>query len=154
MKIDRKRIINAQVVIHGDPRGGDPDGRRLLIEEAISKIQTEPETALAKEFLGFKNYAQFGDQRTDCAYGYGPKHGSIVFSIGRQRPFEKNEVLGADDIYYLQCERDFPRFPWKDSQGRDRKLSLYETIHLEGKLLNELQTVSAAIDAAEVEIDG
>jgi hypothetical protein len=36
---------------------------------------------LRKEFIGCKNYDRFTCQRSDHPYGYGPKHGSIVFRI-------------------------------------------------------------------------
>ena len=34
------------------------------------------------EFFGVKVYSGFGEQFCDCSYGYGPRHGSIVFSVG------------------------------------------------------------------------
>jgi len=68
--------------------------REYLIEEAIRLIQQDPENAMRTEYLGIKNYAAFGDQREDHTYGMGPRHGSIVFSIGRDggHPIEPGDV--------------------------------------------------------------
>jgi hypothetical protein len=89
---------------------GNPVGREYLIEEAIGRIQADPAEALKAEYLGIKNYAHFGDQRCDCSYGYGPTHGTIVFSIGRVRgaPLEPDA-----DIQELLRVRDFggPEIP-------------------------------------------
>ena len=54
-----------------------------------SKIVEDAKVELAggggklwEQYLGAKNYDGFGDQREDHRYGYGPRHGSIVFSVG------------------------------------------------------------------------
>lgn len=94
--------------------------RESLVEEAISKIVTNPENPFSKEFLGLKNYAHFSDQRCDCSYGCGPRHGSIVFSIGRQRLKVGAPVpvaFGDDEIYLLECVRDFPGHKIKNRNG-------------------------------------
>jgi len=62
--------------------------REKVIEDAISRLQTDPENAFATGFMGIKNYASFGDQRCDCEYGTGPRHGEIVFSIGRGKDYD------------------------------------------------------------------
>jgi len=77
--------------------------REYLIEEAIRLIQANPETAMKTEYLGIKNYASFGDQREDHTYGMGPRHGTIVFSIGR---CGEAPVL-PEDIDELIRVRDF-----------------------------------------------
>lgn len=59
-------------------------------------------------YFGVKNYSHFGDQREDHQYGYGPKHGHIVFAIGltneaRER-LDKGEKLSpqeTEDALYL-----------------------------------------------------
>jgi len=79
--------------------------RQALIADAIARIQKDPAGAMKTEYLGIKNYASFGDQRTDCSYGMGPRHGSIVFRIGRPRNSD-DTPLGADHIYLLECIRD------------------------------------------------
>lgn len=58
-----------------------------------------------KYYLGVKNYDGFGDQGSDCEYGYGPRHGSIVFSIGLRRDRIGSEISYDERnacIYYLR----------------------------------------------------
>jgi len=77
--------------------------REYLIEEAIALIQKDPENAMKSEYLGIKNYAAFGDQREDHSYGMGPRHGCIVFSIGRENP----HPIEPWDVDELIRVRDF-----------------------------------------------
>jgi len=55
------------------------------VRDAIKQFSTGervgPYKDLWKEFFGTKDYARWIGQRCDCAYGYGPRHGSIVFRI-------------------------------------------------------------------------
>lgn len=106
--INRQRCLQAmkRIEIAGEPRPG-------LIEIAIAAIQNDGTAAMSKQFFGIKNYAAFGDQREDCIYGCGPRHGDIVFRIGRTRGGGV-DVLGADEIYLLECVRDFG--VWEDSE--------------------------------------
>lgn len=79
--------------------------REELIENAISALQNNPDDWAKKMYYGIKNYASFGDQREDHEYGYGPRHGTIVFSIGRGKNFDPSKK----DIYieFLIFFRDF-----------------------------------------------
>ena len=65
---------------------------------------------IVTEYFGVKTYSGFGDQRHDGPYFTGPRHGSIVFSIGlayarRQRiedePLTTEEI--ADALYLLSA---------------------------------------------------
>lgn len=82
--------------INGDVRpGAINDAKRWLAENPAS---------LQKKYVGVKNYASFGDQRCDCEYGLGPRHGAIVFSIGltsecRKRDLTPDEI--EDALYML-----------------------------------------------------
>ncbi len=114
MKIDIERCKRAMenIYMKGLPNEGaasfPQESRGAKIEAAISAIQTDGANALMKQTFGVKNYASFGDQGCDCEYGYGPRHGYIVFEIGRTgKSREKHTVLGADEIYLLECCRDF-----------------------------------------------
>ena len=93
---------------------GRPDGtiRQQAIERAICAIGQDGATAIRDQYIGVKNYAHFGDQREDHPYGYGPKHGTIVFKIGRNRNEGSQAIIGSDEIYLLECVRDFG--PWED----------------------------------------
>ena len=100
--IDRCLIAMQDLCVHGlccTPM------REAALASAIRMIQENPTGALKKGYVGIKNYASFGDQREDHEYGFGPRHGSIVFSIGRRKP-QENITLGADHIYLLECVRD------------------------------------------------
>ena len=100
--VSRCRRAMENVFVYGPPT---TDERFKLIEEAISSIINSRNTMTQKRFC-IKNYAAFGDQREDHKYGYGPKHGSIVFSIERTRN-KINTCLGEDEICLLECVRDF-----------------------------------------------
>lgn len=63
---------------------------------------------LRRKFFGTKDYDRWSDQRCDCAYGYGPRHGTIVFSVGLDRQFRDRWAAGEMDpgdidaaLYYL-----------------------------------------------------
>lgn len=53
-------------------------------------------TKLRTKYIGQKRYGGF-DQREDCRYGYGPRHGSIYQKIGLRNP--KQELSDYD----LEC---------------------------------------------------
>ena len=133
---------------------GHPEGpvRLALIEEAIALIQKDPEGALREERLGVKNYARFGDQRSDHPYGMGPRHGAIVFSIGRE---DVNKPLGQDDIAALLAVRDagkvtVPRGR-RDHRGVDVPLStnLLHAQRVLAKAQRRVDEMRAAIEEAK-----
>jgi len=97
--------------------------REGLIEKAIGLIQEDPQGALQSEYIGMKNYAGFGDQEISCGYGYGPRHGSVVFSIGRAR--EQRPALGEDHIYFLECVRDFEGIELGDEKSATLPSAIY-----------------------------
>lgn len=110
--IDLARCMRAlkNISVSGELIGGP---RFSLLEDAIAAIQHDGAKALREEYMGIKNYAGFGDQREDHKYGYGPRHGHIVFSVRR---LAGSGVLGADEVYLLECVRDFGHV----EQPRDR----------------------------------
>jgi len=152
-KIDIERCAKAMRVlyVHGAPR-------RALIEEAIGLIQKDP-ACLRKGYLGIKNYAHFGDQRHDSNYGYGPTHGSIVFEIGR-RDRDEGPDLGADEIYLLECVRDFGTIKGKRSNlGEEATLNLCDTIkeyldHKNTTIRYEEAIASKYVDSVQIETEG
>jgi len=149
--IQRAKRGAKQLYMRGLP---NTDRRKRLIEEAIIKIMTDPRDALSKGFIGFKNYASFGDQRHDCQYGYGPRHGSIVFEIGAcaRGP---HEPFDADAVYYLECERDFVPYPAETAhrgQGEDsRPRNLWDALNLHSRRTTELNRIQLHLEAATVE---
>jgi hypothetical protein len=60
-----------------------------------------------REYYGVKDYAQYIHQDADYEYGYGTKHGYVVFSIGLKNP---GHVLTDEEIenclYYLNLLLD------------------------------------------------
>lgn len=146
MDIERLKRGYNQVRVEGCVNGGAE--REKCIEDAIAAIKSNPETALKREFIGLKNYAQFYDQRCDCQYGYGPRHGSICFRIER---VDRGEAFVDEDaIYFLECERDW--VPVTENTGR-RELNLNVTDCMR-KLLSaerDVETYRSALEQAEVE---
>lgn len=145
--LDRCRRGMKQISIEGTPRPA-------LIAEAIERIQRDPKAAMAKEYLGIKNYASFGDQREDHQYGYGPKHGSIVFSIGRAD--EYRGAIDADAIYLLEACRDFGTVQVENRAatcGYDRmhSLNLCGVIRRITQLDADRKVLTHAIDRVTVE---
>ena len=87
--LDIGRIQRANELIHieGTCTGTE---RRQATEDAVRDIAEGPRK-LREEYVGVKNYAGFGDQREDHRYGYGPRHGSIVFRIELSREARSRE---------------------------------------------------------------
>ena len=108
---DKISIAQSVLVIRGSFERGGTD-RASVVADAIKQLATgEPIRPtygdLWRVFFGTKNYDGWSGQRSDAEYGYGPKHGSIVFSVGLTREVRgrapqaltPNEVEAA--IYYL-----------------------------------------------------
>lgn len=110
--IDTEKVALAEtILIVSDYSlgGADRESARL---DAIKQLSTgkpiRPHYGdLWKVYFGTKNYDRWHGQRCDCEYGYGPRHGSICFTI---RITEQARKRGQDDltadeveaaIYYL-----------------------------------------------------
>ena len=122
--------------------------RNGVIEDAISCIQQDPQGAFLQGYLGVKNYSSFGDQRCDCDYGYGPKHGHIRFSVGRTVEARNDDVvLGPDEIYLLECVRDFGFISYKESmKSREKTVNLCEALDLIAERQRVITMIKTAID--------
>lgn len=154
MKIDIERCQRAMnnLAIKGTPRAA-------LIEEAIKSIQESPDTAMQEMYFGIKNYASFGDQREDHNYNMGPRHGHIVFSIGRTsliRGEGEAVTLGEDEIYLLECIRDFGSVEGvrKQSFGEPPRHNLPEVITMWERAQTEADKYHGAICEADVQPTG
>lgn len=133
--------------------GAVTPGRLYLIEEAIARIQSDPDKALGVEYLGIKNYASFGDQREDHTYGSGPRHGSIVFSIRRR---EREVAPNVDAIYLLECVRDFGvvQVTIERTDGYDdgkRLFNLCDVIRRHDIMTRRVQEMASLLAGANVE---
>lgn len=98
--IDLEKVKTAEFIlaIRGLEYG---EYNERCVDEAIKDIATGTDK-MKKQYFGVKNYAQWTHQHCDCQYGYGPSHGSIVFSVG----YNFLNVDLTDDekeccIYYL-----------------------------------------------------
>ncbi|CAH2606465.1 conserved protein of unknown function (plasmid) [Rhodovastum atsumiense] len=107
--IDLAKVALAETVlyVHGefDRAGEDRDGAR---QDAINWFAAcQPATgygSLRHEYFGTKSYDRWRGQRSNHEYGYGPRHGSIIFEIGLLASARKRD-LTADEreaaVYYL-----------------------------------------------------
>lgn len=109
--LDQEKVNLAQHVIRaGDPEEWGSDGESCR-QDAIRQLSTGKPigayTNLWNEQFATKNYDRWRGQRSDCKYGYGPRHGSICFSIGftpevrRRNPRELTPEETEAAIYYL-----------------------------------------------------
>jgi len=81
--IDLQKIDIAKSVLYiKGLRHNFDDG---LTKKAINGI-AKNDGKIYREYYGVKNYEGFIHQGNDCEYGYGPSHGTIVFSIGLRNP--------------------------------------------------------------------
>lgn len=145
--IERCRRAVARIQVGGVPLGSI---RQKALADAIARIQYDGWVKLAGEYIGVKQYAGFGDQREDHQEGYGPKHGSIVFRIQRtgQGP------LGGDEIYLLECVRDFGVVEGPPSQyapHQPQRWNLCDVLHALAKAEREASSLRAHLAAAAVD---
>lgn len=60
---------------------------------------------MKKKYFGIKVYSGFGEQREHHEYGYSPRHGSIVFSIGLTnsalRDLAEGKEIDTESAIYL-----------------------------------------------------
>lgn len=148
-KIDVNRCLRAMknIRVCGLPTGSV---RLRAIEDAITRIVHNPKQALSNEYIGVKVYAGFGDQREDHKYGYGPRHGHIVFSIKRHESCKK---LGEDEIYLLEAVRDAGQIDIgvKDKYRNTVYYNLCDVLDVLVDCEKKLDIVKKAIDEIEVE---
>jgi hypothetical protein len=144
--------------------------REKVITDAIKQIQEDGSTALLKKYIGVKNYAEFGDQRYDDLYGYSPRHGDIVFSVGRtdsarktilneNNTTEENKsdiILGSDHIYLLEAARDWKN--WEEIHTSRYtntktivKISLCDAITEYERLKSRISQVELMLTSATVD---
>lgn len=109
--LDQAKIATAETVlsISGLYSDGGTD-RASCVADAIKQIATGaalgPYKDLWREYFGTKRYDGWYGQRSDHLYGYGPRHGSIIFRVGVRDGLRKKQAeLSADEVeacvYYL-----------------------------------------------------
>ena len=87
------------------------DDRASVISDAMKQLATEESFGFYKDlwrgYFGTKNYSGWRGQRSDHEYGFGPKHGSVCFSVGLRKDVREreNKKLTTSEIeaclYYL-----------------------------------------------------
>ncbi|WP_182056545.1 hypothetical protein [Pantoea sp. ME81] len=93
--LDEEMVKRGMAVISfGEVKGISE--RKSCVRDAMDDLANGA-TALKTEYFGTKDYAHWSDQRCDCAYGYGPSHGSVVFRIGLKHDYQGKD-LNPDDI--------------------------------------------------------
>ena len=123
----------------------DNKKREILFEEALLKLQDNPNDWAKEDYYGIKNYAGFGDQREDHKYGYGPRHGSIVFSIGRGGGYNSTRK----DVYveFLLYFRDFRNDKVKSNGDRYNQynLDLQDVLRRKISIEEELEKINQVL---------
>lgn len=99
-EFDLTRIKQAEQILQ--IRIGDRYFDRTCVEDAIKDI-AEDTNKMQQEYFGSKNYSGWTNQRSDHGYFYGPKHGTIVCSIGLEPDYRKGltEEQKENCLYYL-----------------------------------------------------
>ena len=148
--IARCKRAMLDIRIEGEPGGSVRD---KAFEDAITQVQAN---GLTDTYVGVKNYAAFGDQREDHRYNMGPRHGSIVFRIGRLSRRGNSGAwpqLTADHVYFVECVRDFPgRIHPPERVGYKPKVDNLDTILRElDRAEREVAALSEVLATAEVE---
>ena len=112
--IDLEKVALAKTIVYVRgtyARGGDE--RASVIADAVKQLATgAPIRAVYGDLwrvaFGTKSYDRWHGQRTDCEYGLGPRHGSIIFQVGLVEGVRNNRThsdLTPEEIeaaiYYL-----------------------------------------------------
>lgn len=81
--LDSDQIALAETVlrVHGSYASAGED-RASALHDAIKELSLHGGGKLWEQHFSTKNYDRWHGQRSDHGYGYGPKHGSLIFSIG------------------------------------------------------------------------
>lgn len=78
--IDVEKIQAARQIIRMVGRFADVGDRRTMVSDAMTDIAKGGDK-IRTRYFGCKDYDRWSSQREDHPYGYGPRHGSIVFRI-------------------------------------------------------------------------
>ncbi|HCF0295549.1 TPA: hypothetical protein NH680_000796 [Pseudomonas aeruginosa] len=80
------------------------EDRARALQAAIDDLANGAQK-IKKCYFGTKDYAHWHGQFVDCNYGYGPSHGSVIFSIGLRRNEVGRQLTDEeieDCLYYLR----------------------------------------------------
>ena len=65
---------------------GEYGEAREALRDAILALIEPGQPKLRSGYIGCKSHDRWACQRCDCSYGTGPRHGSIILSVGLQDP--------------------------------------------------------------------
>lgn len=105
--LEKIQLAETVLYVHGNPYGRTSDVNQFnhatIAEQAIIDIASGCQH-LKRQFFGNKRYEGYY-QGTDCEYGMGPKHGSIVDEIGLKQSARTKDLTDEEKdacIYYLR----------------------------------------------------
>jgi len=97
--MDEGKVVLAESILrfsHGFSRLEDRIAKKA-IEDIVNGCDS-----MKDGYFGIKDYAHWRSQESHHSYGYGPKHGYIVFSIGLKHPKKALSPIEQEAcIYYL-----------------------------------------------------
>lgn len=99
LDIDRIALALTVLRVEGRPHN---EGHSA-VQDAIADL-LKGGGRLRVEYFGAKDYDRWDSQRSDHAYGFGPRHGHIVFSIGLRHEARTRALTDAEIdacVYYL-----------------------------------------------------
>lgn len=111
LDLDKIHLAESLLEIRG--YFGEGEGEKIsVVDDAIKQLATNIAirpvySDLWETFFGTKNLRSYRSQRCDCKYGFGPRHGSINFSVGLKSSVRsrKPQTLSDEEreacIYYL-----------------------------------------------------
>lgn len=105
--LDEAKIDHAEHVLYVMGSYADAGSERAVAMENAKAAILAGGGTLFQEYQGTKSYDRWHGQWIACDYGYGPKHGSVIFSIGLTDATRKREPKKLDDqeiescLYYL-----------------------------------------------------
>lgn len=85
------------VLVSGRMEG---ESQEAIVRDAVRDIATGP-TVLRTRYMGAKDYARWRGQRTDSEYGYGPRHGLVIFRIELRK--EARQAEWTEEERDLAC---------------------------------------------------
>lgn len=105
--LEKIQLAETVVYVHGNPYGRTSDVNQFnyatIAEQAIIDLANGCRH-LKRQFFGNKRYEGYY-QGTDCEYGMGPRHGSIVDQIGLKQSARTRDLTDEEKdacIYYLR----------------------------------------------------
>jgi hypothetical protein len=93
-----KMIIGKRIIDISDKYDKNNTHHKKLISLACEDLVSE-NIKMKREYFGIKDYSGYYNQRCDCKYGYGPRHGHITFSVGLTKMARETKL----SRYYIEC---------------------------------------------------